>query len=167
MGSDIKESLRNRNVGYGRGAIAGLIGGIVMAMLTMMVTAGMGMGALALPKMIAGMFLGSDAAMAGGAGVIIFGLGAHMMLSILFGLVYAGIVNGLTHEFWVTGIAFGIAVWVVNFYAIGAVWPGAHMMAANERVWLAAMSHIIFGLVTAWVAGAGAAPAAVGSAAGA
>ncbi len=138
-------------VGAGTGLVAGLIGGIAMAMVVMLVSAVMGMGFWAMPQMISGLVLGSQAAMAGGATAILVGLVVHMMLSAVYGLIYAWIVNAVTHEFWLTGIAFGIVLWVVNFYGFGSFWPAAAMMQ-KEPLMLAIVSHAIFGLVTAGVA---------------
>lgn len=151
MAVHTRPELRGQHVTYPHGAVAGLIGGIAMAMVTMMVTAMMGMGAFAMPQMIGGLLLGPGAAMSGGAGVVMIGLMLHMMFSIVFGLIYAAIVNSATHEFWVTGIVFGIVLWLFNFYVVGLFLPGARAMQ-SEPLWLAVMNHMVFGLVTAWVA---------------
>ena len=139
-------------IGYPRAALAGLIGGVAMAMVAMMITGLLGMGALAVPKMIGGLVLGPEAVMNGGVGIVMLGLAVHMMLSVVFGLVYGFIVNSLTHEFWMTGLGFGIVLWIVNFYVVGLFLSGARMMAQTEPLWLAVMNHMVFGLVAAWVA---------------
>ncbi len=154
MSSHIREqtdTLEKLRLDYVHGAIAGLIGGITMAMVTMMLTGMMGMGIWAMPKMIGGLALGPQAVMTGGVAVIVAGLMIHMMLSVMFGLVYAMIVNVVTRELWLTGLTLGIALWLVNFYAVGAVWPAAAMMQ-KEPLALAALSHLVFGTVTALVA---------------
>lgn len=136
------------HLNYGMGILAGLIGGIVMAMVTMVVTYMLGMGMFAMPNMIAGLILGQSTAMAGGITVFLVGLMIHMMLSALFGLIYAIIANLVSHEFIWTGLIWGLVLWLINFYAIGSVWPAAHMMAVNEPTWLAIVSHASFGIVT-------------------
>ncbi|GAC1458124.1 MAG: hypothetical protein PVSMB1_07970 [Gemmatimonadaceae bacterium] len=136
----------------GRAAIAGVIGGIVMAMVAMMVTATLGMGLWAMPAMIAGLILGPQAAMSGGLGVIGTGLALHMMLSAIFGVVLGIVVNKATHEFVFTGAAVGLALWIVNFYLVGALWQPATLMAQHEPAWLAAMTHLVFGLATGYTA---------------
>lgn len=141
-----------QDISYGKSALAGLVGGLVMAAMAMMLTALLGMGLFAMPKMIGGLIFGAQAAMSGGAMLIAVGLMLHMMLSAMFGLLYGVIVNAVTHEFWITGLAFGMALWIVNFYLVGLVLPGARMMAQSEPVWLAVMTHAVFGLVTAWFA---------------
>ena len=143
-------------ISYGRGATAGLLGGIVMALVAMMATAAMGMGLFAAPTMIAGILLGPAAAMAGGVGVIMTGLALHMMLSVVFGLVFAFVVNTWTHEIWITAVVLAIALWLFNYHIVGAILPGARAMAEHEPVWLAAMTHLVFGAAMAFVASVGA-----------
>lgn len=133
------------NIAYGKAAIWGLVAGIVMAIVTMMITAVMGMGLWAMPAIIAGLILGPSAVMNVTFGVIMIGLIIHMALSMMFGVAYALIVNSATHEFVGTGVAFGIVLWLFNFYVIGLVLPGARMMAQHEPIWLAVISHLIFG----------------------
>lgn len=133
-------------ISYGKAAAWGLVAGIVMALVTMMITALMGMGLWALPAMIAALLLGPPATMGVTAGVIMIGLVIHMVLSMMFGVVYAAIVNFFSHEFLLTGTLFGLLLWIVNFYVIGLFVPGARMMAQNEPIWLAIMSHLIFGV---------------------
>lgn len=133
-------------LGYGKAAILGLVAGIVMAMVTMMITATLGMGLWALPTMIAAVLLGPSVMMGAGVSVIMIGLIMHMVLSMMFGVIYAAIVNLVTHEFIVTALVFSLLLWVVNLYVLGLVIPGARMMAQHEPVWLAIMSHLVFGI---------------------
>jgi len=74
------------------------------------------------------------------------------MLSIAFGLVFAFVVNTWTHEIWTTGIVLALALWLFNFYGIGAILPGAHAMAQHEPLLLAVMTHLVFGVVMAFAA---------------
>ncbi|MGC8484194.1 MAG: hypothetical protein ACP5O6_00970 [Candidatus Baltobacteraceae bacterium] len=141
-----------QDVSYAAGATAGLLGGIAMALVAMMATAALGMGLFAAPTMIGGIALGPEAVMRGGAEIIMVGLALHMMLSIMFGLVYAFFVNTWTHEIWATGIVLALALWVFNFYGVGAILPGAHLMAQKEPLFLAVMTHVVFGAVMAYVA---------------
>ncbi len=135
------------HVRYLEGAMYGVIAGLVMAMVAMMATAALGMGLWAMPAMIGALLLGPAAAMSPGAGVILLGLMLHMMLSAMFGLVYAFVVNNVTRETLTTGIAFGIVLDLVNLYLIPIVLPTARILAGHEPAWLAAMTHLIFGLV--------------------
>ena len=152
MHTTAQQLARGGHVDYAKGALAGLAGGIVMAIVAMMITGGMGMGLFAMPAMIAGLVLGTAAAMSGGAMVVIVGLMLHMMLSAMFGVVFVTLVNYATHEFVWTGLIFGLALWVFNFYVIGAFIPAAHMMAQQEPAWLAIMTHAVFGISTGLLA---------------
>lgn len=132
-------------IGYGKAAIWGLVAGVIMAMFTMMITWAMGMGFLTMLAMIAAVLAPTATIGGAGLGVLVLGALIHMALSMMFGVLYAVIVNSVTHEFVGTGIAVGLGLWLVNFYILGLVIPGAHMMAQHEPVWLAAASHLIFG----------------------
>lgn len=145
-------------MGYGKAAAWGLVAGIVMALVTMMITALMGMGLWAMPAMIAALVLGPSAMMGVTAGVIMIGLAIHMVLSMMFGFVYATIVNFFSHESIVTGTLFGLLLWIVNFYVVGLFIPGAQMMAQHEPIWLAIMSHLVFGVTLGLLSRASASP---------
>lgn len=134
-------------IGFGAAALAGLVAGIIMAMVAMIATTVLGMGALAMPSMIGGLLLGSQIAANGGPMVVLTGLMLHMMLSAMFGVVYAVIVNRVTHELPVTALAYGVGLWLMNFYVIGHVWSNAAAIAQNEPVFLALTTHLVFGAV--------------------
>lgn len=128
-------------------ALAGLAAGIVMALVAMMVTAVMGMGLFAAPAMIAGIVLGPEAAMNPSPGVIVTGLGLHMVLSMMFGVLFAVLVARVRASTVGLGLAYGVALWIMNFYVLSFVSAGARAMAAHEPVALAIGTHLIFGLV--------------------
>lgn len=134
------------SIGYVKAAIWGLVAGIVMAVVTMMITAVMGMGLWAMPMMIAAILLGPSAMMGAGAGVILLGLMMHMVLSMMFGIAYGVVVNLCTHEFLATAIVMSLFLWLMNFYALDLIVPGARTMAQIEPIWLAIVSHLVFGI---------------------
>lgn len=135
------------HISYGKAAGWGLAAGIAMAIVTMIITAAVGMGFWTMLLMIAAIVLGPSAMMGTiGVSVLIIGAVIHMALSMMFGVVYAAIVNLLTREFIVTSLIFSLALWLVNFYVLGLVIPGARMMAQHEQAWLAIVSHLVFGL---------------------
>ena len=139
-------------IGYGRAAILGLVAGIAMAMVTMMVTAVLGMGLFAMPAMIAGLVLGPSATMGAGVGVILLGLMLHMALSMMFGIAYAAVVNLCSGEALFTGAFFGLALWALNLHLVALIVPGARFMAEHEPGWLAIMSHLVFGITLGFLA---------------
>jgi hypothetical protein len=146
-------------IGWWQFLLAGLGGGIVMAMVGMMVTAMMGLGLFAMPQSMGEIIVGPDTAEVGAGKVVMIGMMLHMMMSIVFGLVYGVIYNFWTHEIWATGIIYGLVLWIVNFYIVGAMLPAAKAMARKTPVMLGAMTHAAFGATAAaivWAfAGAG------------
>lgn len=50
------------------------------------------------------------------------------------------------------GLAVGIAVWLVNYYVVGAVHEGSRKLSQLNPVWMAFFLHALFGFVTAVVA---------------
>jgi hypothetical protein len=106
------------------GAIAGIIAGLVFAAFEMVASAFMmGSAAFFMPlRMIGAIALGSEALepgysllTAGLAGLIV-----HMILSVIYGLVFAAIATVLRGPVAFVGLGsvFGFALWIVNFYAI-------------------------------------------------
>ena len=112
----------------GRGAVAGVIAGLVFAAFEMVASAVMmGADAFFMPlRMIGAIVLGAGALdpgysllAAGFAGVVV-----HVALSIVYGIIFAAAISR-----WRRGDAstvllatvYGIALWLVNFYAIAPI----------------------------------------------
>lgn len=134
-----------------RGAIGGLIGGLVMAMVAMLYTL-VAQGDLLAPlKQMGATFFKADS---GSAGSLLAGLMLHMMMSVIFGIVFALIVRGRASGFApliVAGMIFIAVEWAIarfvvlpvvdqpliaTFGAIGGMI--AHMMyGAVLGLWLA------------------------------
>jgi len=144
---DVNMGVRRNQVGVVKPAGAGLAAGIIMALVAMMATAAMGKGLFAAPAMIAGIILGPDAMMTPTMPVILTGLALHMVLSMMFGAVFGFIVPLLRVPTILLGAAFGLILWIMNFYVLSFVSSGARAMAANEPVALAVGTHLVFGLV--------------------
>jgi len=87
----------------------------------MMVTAVMGMGLFAAPAMIAGIVLRPQVAMSPGPGVIVTGLVLHMLLSMMFGVLFAVLVARVRTSTVGLRLVYGIALWIMNFYIFGLV----------------------------------------------
>lgn len=111
-----------------QGAIGGVIAGIVFAMFEMIMAAVLdGADAFFMPlRMIGAIVLGMKALDPGysllTAGVV--GLMLHMMLSIVFGIIFAALVAYIPRLadsspiLLVAASVYGFALWIVNFYAI-------------------------------------------------
>lgn len=131
------------------GVTAGIIGGIVMAALTMMYTAGIGVGFWTPLRLMAATTSGVDALIAGG-GTLIWGLMIHMMASIIFGVIFAallprraGAAAGLG-----LGALYGIAVWaIMTFIGLPIVNSTMQARVALMPGWWF-FAHLVFGAVT-------------------
>lgn len=133
-------------------AWSGVIAGVVFMMLEMgMVWLFKGESPWAPPHMIAAMALGKDVFAPPATyapfnlKILITAMVIHFPLSVVYGLI----VGWLVHRFnWAGGLligaAFGIAVYILNFYLIAPVMFPWFEMAQN---WISAFAHAVFGLV--------------------
>ena len=128
------------------GVVAGIVGGLLMAMIMMIATAAGGMGLLAPLRLIAATFYGKEA-MAGG-GALTVGLMVHMMNSMVFGVLFAWIAGRrlAAPQAVMAGVAFGLAIWAVMTFA------GLPMLNPMMRERVAVMpvawfiAHLAFGM---------------------
>lgn len=133
-------------------AWSGVIAGAVFMMLEMgMVRLFMGESPWAPPHMIAAMALGKDVLPPPGTyapfdlRILVTAMMVHFPLSVVYGLI----AGWLVHRFdWAGGLligaAFGIAIYLINFYLIAPVMFPWFEMAQN---WISAFAHAMFGLV--------------------
>lgn len=143
------------------GLLAGLIGGIVMAMFMMMVTALTGMGFLAPLYAIAATFNHAWAMTKGfDLTPILVGLMLHMVNSAVFGLIFALLVARLLPRALalpaatMAGMVWGLILLAVNqLIVLPSV--DAPMVAATSSIfgwWL--VGHLMYGVVLGVIAGA-------------
>jgi uncharacterized membrane protein YagU involved in acid resistance len=140
----------------GEGITAGLIAGIIFAMMEIAGAAMMGNPPLMPVRMFASVVLGQGA-MQGPLGVpLVVGTIAHLVLSAIFGIVY-GLLAARTSEATKTsfgrqaglGILFGLVVWLVNFHIIARV---LYPWFLGAPQFLQAMMHgLFFGLPLALI----------------
>jgi hypothetical protein len=110
----------------GRGAIAGIVGGVALMIFEMAVAGfSMGLAWAQLPvRMAGGILLGPGAldARAPIAAVATAGALVHLALSAAFGLLFAAIVDARhARDTWLlagAALLYGTALWVVNFYVV-------------------------------------------------
>src|SRR5919204_1443541 len=107
------------------GIIGGIVGAIGMMLAEMIIAAGMGMDAFMPPRMIAGILLGPSAMepstplmTAAPVGMLL-----HLVLSIIYGLIFAWIVSVVPALRSTVGVIvgaslFGLLLWLINFYVI-------------------------------------------------
>ena len=146
---------RNRR-SVGEGVTAGLIAGVMFAMMEIVSAVLMGNPALMPVRMFASVVLGMGA-MEGPLGTaLVVGTIAHLALSAVFGIIY-GLFNARLSETTKTsfgrqagvGILFGLAVWFVNFQVIARVlYP---WFLKTPQILQAMMHGLFFGLPLALI----------------
>jgi hypothetical protein len=142
--------IESARITIAQGVIAGLIGGAAMALAMMALGRAVGQSPMHMPKRLAGVLLGPQAK-DGGPGVIAFGFGIHVVLSAGFGALFAIVADRLTHEFWMTGLAYALTLWVLNFWG-AQITPGGREMSEAAWAWLSPLAHIVYGGVMAAIA---------------
>jgi hypothetical protein len=81
------------------------------------------------------------------ARVWISAMAVHAALSILFAVILAVLIARVpSNTVLAVGIAFGVALYIVNFYGFTALFP----WFAMARNWVSIVAHAIFGFTAAW-----------------
>lgn len=142
--------IESARISLGQGIIAGLCGGIAMALAMMALGTAVKQSPWHMAKRLASIVLGPSAK-DGGPPVIALGLAMHIVLSAAFGLVFAIVADQLTHEFWMTGVAYALTLWVINFWG-AQITPGGRQMSEAAWAWLSPLAHIVYGGVMAAIA---------------
>lgn len=130
---------------------AGVVSGAVFMMLEMaMVPMFMGGSPWGPPRMIAAMVMG-DGVLPPPATfdltILMVAMVVHFVLSVAFALVLALLVARLiAGPALAVGAAFGLALYLVNFYGMTAIFP----WFAMARNWVSIFAHVVFGLIAAW-----------------
>lgn len=132
---------------------AGLIAGVVFMMMEMILVAVTGGSPWGPPRMMAAMVMG-EAVLPPPATfnvmIMMVAMIVHFILSIVLAVVFAWVLS-----LWrlsggaalALGAAFGLLVYLVNFYPVAAILFPWFAMARN---WIQISSHIVFGAVLAW-----------------
>ena len=129
------------------GALAGLIAGAVFMMMEMGLVALSGGSPWGPPRMIAAIVMGEGVLPPPASFdlmIMMAAMAVHLMLSIIIGVGFAFIAKrfGLLMAVGV-GAVVGLALYVVNFYGMTAIFPW-FAMARNT---ISIVSHIAFGMV--------------------
>lgn len=142
----------------GRGALAGMAGGMVMAMWSMVVLAATGKGFWAPVNLIAHL-VWRDAPLSGGfsGGALALGLLIHMATSMMLGVAIALVADRARAgrlAATALGMTAGLAVWLVNQ---DGIWHAIDSAAAHRFTpWVFALGHLMFGVVAGAAAVTGA-----------
>jgi hypothetical protein len=130
---------------------SGLVAGLVFLVLEMMMVAlVLGESPWGPPRMIAAIVLGKGVLPPPATfdfGIVIVAMIVHFILAIVYALIFAFAAQRLTTGVAVAaGGAFGLILYLVNFYGFTAVFP----WFAMARNWVSVFAHTVFGLVLGW-----------------
>ncbi len=128
---------------------AGIIAGLVFVVAEMlMVMLFLGQSPWGPPRMIAAILLGRDVLPPPAdfnALITLVAMAIHFVLSIALGLVLGWIVHRLNgSSALLIGIAFGLAIYFINFYLTA---PAAFPWFTQAQNWVTLFAHALFGLV--------------------
>ncbi len=126
-----------------RGAVGGLLAGLVFAAATMWFVTSLGMPARTPLLMISTTVLGDEAMVNGDANSTI-GLVVHALLSIVYGVIFALVARRLRSNAAIAlaGLVFGGLLYLVNFQVLARIWFETFRMA-NQPFEL--VVHLAFG----------------------
>lgn len=133
-----------------RGAVAGMVGGVAMAMWSMLALAASGHGFWTPVNLIAHVvWRGAPLTGAFNLGALVLGLVIHMATSMMIGVGIAAAAHRARVDRLpaaTLGMAVGLGVWLVNQYG---VWRILDTAAAHRFTpWVFALGHLMFGAVT-------------------
>lgn len=138
-----------RGLDWKAAILAGLIAGTVFMMMEMGLVAASGDSPWAPPRMIAAMVMGKDVLPPPAPFdpvVMMVAMAIHLILSVLLALAFAVVASRLNLPLAVAlGAAFGLLIYLVNFYGFTGVFPW-FAMARNT---ISIVSHVAFGAVLA------------------
>lgn len=133
--------------------LAGLIAGVVFLMMEMILVAITSGSPWGPPRMMAAMVMGEGVLPPPATfdvTIMMVAMVVHVILSILLSVVFAWVLSRwrLSAAAAVAlGGAFGLLVYLVNFYPVAAILFPWFAMARN---WISIISHVAFGAVLAW-----------------
>ena len=133
-------------------AIAGIVGGVTIAGVGMIYRTIIGKGFWSMPNGIGGIALGAQAGATRDFGLVtVIGVALHMVLSAVYGIAIVVLAPLIGLGFIATGFLVGVAVWLFNYYAVGAIHPGSKQLARLNPVWMAFFLHALYGVVAGYV----------------
>lgn len=142
--------IESARLSYWQGLYAGLCGGFAMMLAMAALSKAAGMSIWQQPKIFAAALLGPKVK-DGGVVPIAIGTVIHYTLSAGFGVLFAIVVDNLTHEFWMTGLAYALSLWVINYWG-SLMTPGGRAVMELKTSWLSPIAHLMYGGIMAAVA---------------
>src|SRR5262245_14912664 len=130
------------------GAVAGIVGGLVIAFWTASVGAALGDDLWVATKTAASPILGARVLLPGFDGTaVLLGILCHFAVSLLWGVLFAAVAFGLSRRatIW-AGTLWGILVWI-GMVAVVLPLTGAGMITYTTPTVRAIVQYLVFGLV--------------------
>jgi hypothetical protein len=132
------------------GLAAGLAGGIVLSVLMLVSDAIAGRNVWLALKGAGAPFLGARARAPGFDYLaIVVGFGSHLLVSVIWGVLFAVVVYGLPKTVTVAaGALWGLVVWISMYFVVLPI-VGMGAYSRHAPVGPAMVAHVLFGLVVA------------------
>jgi len=129
------------------GAVAGIVGGIVIAFWTASVGAALGDDLWVATKTAAYPVVGPRVLLPGfDATAVLLGVVCHFAVSLVWGLLFAVVAFGLSRRATVwAGTLWGLLVWIGMFYVVLPL-TGAGIITQTTPIARAIVEHLVFGL---------------------
>ena len=131
------------NVNFGRAAVAGVVGAVVMTVVGLYVAPMMGIPPMNPADMLAGQM--------GGNGVI--GWGGHFMIGVILAVIYAVVAGSLPGPVIVRGALYGLAPWLLAQLVVMPMMGMGLFSGAMNLAMGSLLGHIIYGGVVGVVYG--------------
>jgi hypothetical protein len=123
------------------GAVGGLLAGIVMALALMIIYAITGDGFFRPMEALGSIWYGEM--MADDAGAAVAGIATALVLSVVFGLIYAFMITYVRIEPLLTGLVFGVVVWLIAYFIVGSA---TDFFGDELSLWSFLVASALFGL---------------------
>ncbi|MGK9168696.1 hypothetical protein KXR53_20450 [Inquilinus limosus] len=157
----MEETMRESNIATGQrfqlnwqaAIAAGIIAGIVFLVVEMGLVALTGGEIWGPPRMMAAIAMGEGALPPPATfsfGIVMVAMIVHFVLSIVYGFILGLIIGARSMSTGIAalvGLAFGLALYLINFYGFAAV---AFPWFAMARNWMSILAHLVFGGVLGW-----------------
>jgi hypothetical protein len=128
------------------GVVSGLIGGVLMAVWAMFATLALGLGAFAVPQLIGAAFRGPEALLQG-PGTIVLGVVLHLIVSAVFGVLFAMLVRRDTPRgiAVLAGVAFALGVFVLMTFVVVPVVNPVMANRVSMMIGTVLVMHVLYG----------------------
>src|SRR5262245_28137433 len=129
------------------GVVAGVIGGLLMAIWAMFATSALGLGPFAVPQLIGAAFRGPEALISG-PGVIVWGVVLHLLTAAALGVLFATLVRRDTPRGISTlaGIAYALGVFVLMMFVVVPVVNPVMSNRVSMMIGTMLIMHVLFGV---------------------